>query len=118
MSRVFVIEPPQVNVESADEFGELVSLFRPNKLLSPMDAETLAGQIIEALEGQDYDTQEDYILIAGKLNVFAVALPAMAIRFGSFKALIYNKRTHTYHPKSLGRWLYSSKWEDRYADQK
>jgi hypothetical protein len=100
--RVIVLSPPKVNIFAATEFGEMVVLFRPHHVPNPLDTNRLVAEVIQRLEKIKYNPAEDHIVVAGVLNVFSVALPAIAIRYNRFKALIYNKGLARYESRELG----------------
>ena len=105
MARVFVVEAPTLDIRPASVWGEITVLF-PSGVdeLNPLDSEYYAGAVIAKLEEYGYDKVRDYICIVGSVTLIAVVLPALALRFKTFKALLYNVTKGEYVVRNLGRW--------------
>ena len=112
MSRVFIIEPPSVNVAMAESFGKLIVLFKDGLKISPLDSDFYAGAIIEALEEVDYDPKVDLICVVGPLSSMWVVGAALCTRFGPFQSLIFNGSRGQYVRRTVGKWKYTKKWKE------
>ena len=111
MARVFIIEPPTVNVDKAKRFGDIHILLKGEPRLSALDSDRFAGRVIEALEEFDFQPQDDYLGLVGPLSAVAISLAAMVTRWKGIRCLIYNGGRNDYVLRRVGRWAYQSKWE-------
>jgi hypothetical protein len=112
MSRVFIVEPPCVNVEKAKKYGKLIILLQDQPRVSAIDCDYYAGSAIEALEKQEYNPKEDFFCLVGAMSSVTVVVAAMITRWGSIRALIFNGSRGEYVLRTLGKWRYREKWTD------
>ena len=112
MARVFIIEPPSVNVEKAERFGEIIILINDQPRVSALDSDYYAGLVIEALEGHDYSPKEDYLCLVGSMSSIAVSVAAMITRWKHIKCLVFNGSRSDYVLRTLGKWRYQDKWKN------
>lgn len=112
MARVFIIEPPSVNVEKAKNYGELVVLITDQPRVSALDCDYYAGLVVEALEAHDYNPKEDYFCLVGSMSSIAVSIAAMTTRYKAIRCLIFNGSRSEYVLRTLGKWRYQKRWEE------
>jgi len=112
MARVFIIEPPSVNVEKAERFGELIVLLTDQPRVSALNSDYYAGTVIEALEAEEFNPKEDYFCLVGSMSAIAVSIAAMITRWGHIKCLIFNGSRSDYVLRTLGKWRYQTKWKE------
>lgn len=111
MARVFIIEPPSVNVEKANRFGDIKILIKDQPRVSALDSDFYAGLVVEALEEQNYNPKEDYFCLVGSMSSIAVAVAAMVVRWGKIRCLVFHGSRSDYVLRTLGSWRYQNKWE-------
>lgn len=112
MARVFIIEPPSVNVSQAEKFGDIIILIKDQPRVSALDSDYYAGLVIEALEQHDYKPKEDYFCLVGAMSSIAVSVAAMVTRWKHIRCLVFNGSRNDYVLRTLGKWKYQSKWEN------
>lgn len=111
MSRVFVIEPPTVNIEPAEAWGEVIVLFPEGSGMNPLDANVYAGRVIEKLEEEEFSPKNDMLLIVGPLIALTVCAGAIVSRFKTIRGLLYNPVKNEYVLRTIGRWQYVEKFK-------
>jgi hypothetical protein len=110
MARVFLLEPPTVNIEKAHRFGDIIILMADIPRVSALDSDTYAGTVIEKLEEEEYNPKEDFFCLVGAMSSISVSIAAMVTRWKSVKCLLFNAGRGEYVVRTLGRWSYQSKW--------
>jgi len=104
MCRVFVVEHPKPNLDinSAEEFGELTFIFEPNdRRCSAFHHVSFGRAILDKLESLNYNPNEDYICIVGSILVVSIAMITIAQAYPSFKALLFNSIDSCYVEKQF-----------------
>ena len=110
MNRVFVIEPPTVDISPARAYGQIVILFPSGLQKSPLDTDYYAGKVIAALREHQFDKDKDVLCLVGSMTSMAVLTAAMVARYKAFKSLIFNAEQKHYVLRVLGRWREVRRW--------
>ena len=105
MSRVFLVEPVRANIDvsSAEKFGELVYIFGPNaKRVSVFKTQEYCVAVLDILRSMDYDPEEDIFCISGSMVPVAVTLSALVAEFvAGIEVLFYNSIEDGYARRTM-----------------
>lgn len=112
MARVFIIEPPSVNVEKAERYGKLIVLLNEPPRISALNSDYYAGVVIEKLEEYEFNPKEDYVCIVGSSSSLVVSIAALITRYSSIMCLLFNASRSDYVLRTLGKWRYQKRWKE------
>ena len=103
MSRVFILEPTRVAVDAACEYGDVVYVFEQDEKRPSIFSSAFRPALRRQMEALEYNSKEDYILVAGaQANILVFITEVMHTHGGPIQALIFNAPTHAYSPLLLG----------------
>jgi len=100
--RVFALEPSKNHaLANAPKFGQVIYLFQNESRPSIWDAEYEQEALLE-LEKNEFDSEQDYILIAGCMAANFAFATAIVREYEECKALIFDMKTKSYRERWLG----------------
>lgn len=99
MQRVFVIAPTAQDIQSAKEHGDFVYLF---DRLPPPFSPTFALDSWQKMKDNDFDPDNDILLMAGPQVATAQWLAAVVSQYTWCRALLFDATSHKYVSRTMG----------------
>ncbi len=90
MTRVFILEPVQFNVENVKKFGEVVYIFSNFDRRPSIWAEEYAQTVVDVLESKHFNPEEDVFLAAGKMVPIAIVIAELVMEYDGVRLLLFN----------------------------
>lgn len=103
MSKVFVLERVQQDIEQAERFGEIEYVFDFGDLRpSIWKAKEFSESVIDALEIKRFDPERDLFAITGHIIPITLAMARMIKEYGRIRVLFFKLPDREYVEKELG----------------
>lgn len=91
----FPIQSGQYNTQRATEYGERVFLIKTDDM-SPFNTEVYGKIYRKELAQQQFNPDEDFIVLTGPLNFVALLFGIALARYRTVKTLMFDARTSAY----------------------
>lgn len=104
MSRVFLVEVPRGNIDtaSARNFGELTYIFEPDQRRSRVfDVDAYARDVLASLTALEFDPDRDYFALTGPVLPVNLSLYTILRRWGRVQVLMFVSTDSKYVSRTL-----------------
>lgn len=102
MNKVFVFERTELDISDLKRFGDVRYLFDGEDSRRPLRDEELENQIFRKLDLMDYDPDNDYLAVVGKILAVTIFLSAASCVYGPVKTLAFDPRRSSYYVRRMG----------------
>jgi len=99
MPKVFLITRTNLDTVKASEFGELNVVF--SNMISPYGIEHFKKALLENLEQNDFNAEDDYIVLTGSINHCCLGVITIYEEYGQVKILMFDSKTESYKARVL-----------------
>lgn len=99
--RAFVIEPCKLDLSSAETFGEIVYIFRPNERRPSIWDEAFRQEIVDRLTALRFNPTKDFFVVAGHMVPIVIATGIIVRLYDTARALFYSAPDCCYTIKDL-----------------
>jgi hypothetical protein len=100
-SRVFAVGPVDKDLSGVSQFGELVYLYDPGEPRASVWDPSYVVEALDRLQDHGFNQHYDFVLAAGGTVPTVLFCSAVAQRYPSARALLYDYHARRYCPRRL-----------------